>query len=119
MDAIQKAVEAVDTAKHISDMVTPLIEKRETLEGDGFVFTDDGDVVIEGRSMRELAEQTARTEQRITEMVRLLVPVDPAFDMTQINYDDISEEFPFAIQLELVKKISEVVSPGYEEARKN
>ena len=62
---------------------------------------------------------SAKTEERIVQMVRLLVPAEDGFDMSQISYADIEAEFPFAVQIELMKKISEVISPGYEETRKN
>jgi hypothetical protein len=52
-------------------------------------------------------------------MVRLLVPVQKDFDMSQITYKEIDAEFPFSIQMDLMKKIIEVVSPNYEETRKN
>lgn len=119
MEAITSRVDAVDTIGKEAEMLSPLIEKRETLEGDSFEFVEDGDVIVDGRSIRSLAQMSAQTEQRILEMIRLLVPADPAFDMASISYKDISDEFPFAIQMDLVKKITEVISPGYEESRKN
>jgi hypothetical protein len=39
--------------------------------------------------------------------------------MSATTYEEINSEFPFSIQLELMKKIIEVISPSYEETRKN
>lgn len=118
MEAISKAVDEKDwSAKH-SEMMQPLLEKKEEIESDAIVFDGDN-AIVDGNSIKDLAILTAKTEERITQMVRLLVPVDNEFDMSQIQYDDINSEFPFAVQLELMKKIAEVISPGYEEIRKN
>ena len=62
---------------------------------------------------------TAQTEQRILEMVKLLVPEVDGANMEDLTYEEINSEFPFPVQLELMKKIAEVISPGYEETRKN
>jgi len=118
MEAITKAVDEVDaTAKH-AEMMQPLLDKKDEIESDAIVFKDDN-AIVDGNSIKELAILTAKTEERITQMVRLLVPADNEFDMSKIQYEDINSEFPFAVQLELMKKISEVISPGYEEIRKN
>lgn len=118
MDAIARAVEDADwTAKH-AEMMAPLIEKRDKLEGAEIKFDGD-DALVDGKSVKELAQMTAKAEARILHMIRLLVPVDAGFDMSQITYADIEAEWPFSVQMELVKKITEVISPGYEDTRKN
>ena len=104
--------------KKIEELMKPLLEKREQLESDAVVYLDD-DVIVDGRSTKELAKMTAQTEQRILEMVKLLVPEKANTTMDGLTYAEIDDEFPFAVQLELMKKIAEVISPGYEEARKN
>lgn len=119
MEEITSRVSDVDTSGKEAEMLAPLLEKRDTLEGEDLQYMEDGDVLVDGKSIKALAKMSAQTEQRILEMVRLLVPADPAFSMMDIVYKDIDEEFPFAIQMDLVKKISEVISPGYEESRKN
>lgn len=118
MEAINERVAEVDSTAKFNDMMQPLLDKREELESETIQFADD-DAIVEGKSIKALAKLTAQTEQRITEMVRLLVPADDGFDMNAIGYAEINQEFPFAIQLELMKKIAEVISPGYEETRKN
>lgn len=118
MDAIAKVVEEADWKQKHAEMMAPLLEKRETLEGDDIVFTDD-DAIVGGKSVKELAQMTVKAEVRILHMIRLLVPADEGFDMAQISYADIEAEWPFSVQMDLVKKINEVISPGYEDTRKN
>jgi hypothetical protein len=118
LEAINKRVADVDVEKKIEELMKPLLEKREQLESDAVVYLDD-DVIVDGRSTKELAKMTAQTEQRILEMVKLLVPEKANTTMDGLTYAEIDDEFPFAVQLELMKKIAEVISPGYEEARKN
>lgn len=118
MEAISDKVLNVDSSKKFSEMMAPLLEKRAELESETIKYVDD-DAIVDGKSIKELSKLTAQTECRITEMIRLLVPAAEGFDMTTIEYSDIESEFPFAIQLELMKKIAEVIAPGYEETRKN
>ena len=77
----------------------------------------DGDAVIDGRSTKELVETAMKVENRITEMFKLLVPADgQANDLT---YQDIEDELPFAVQLEMIKAIQEAIQPNYGDSRKN
>lgn len=115
MEEISKAVDAVDSSKKFEEMSAPL---RDVKDQEKIEFVDD-DIIVDGRSIKELAKLTIQTEERIVQMIRLLVPAQEGFDMSQISYDDINAEWPFAVQLELMRKISEVISPGYEETRKN
>ena len=118
MEAINKRVAEVDYEEKFKEIYKPFEGKEQTLEGEKIRFEND-DVFINDRSLRELAKISCQTEQRIVEMVRLLVPVQKDFDMSQITYKEIDAEFPFSIQMDLMKKIIEVVSPNYEETRKN
>lgn len=118
LEAINKRIAEIDPEKKTKELMGPLLEKRKQLEGDTIVYTKD-DVIVDGRSTKDLAKMTAQTEQRILEMVKLLVPEMEGASMDELTYEEINDEFPFPVQLELMKKISEVISPGYEEARKN
>ncbi|CAB5225369.1 hypothetical protein UFOVP746_7 [uncultured Caudovirales phage] len=118
MEAINKRVAEVEYEEKYQEIYKPFIGREETLEGEKIRFEKD-DVFINDKSLRELAKISVQTEQRIVEMVRLLVPVQKDFDMSQITYKEIDAEFPFSIQMDLMKKIIEVVSPNYEETRKN
>jgi len=95
-----------------------IIEKKESIEGEAIEFKED-DILISGKSVKEMAKMAAQTNARILEMFKLLVPEMDGENMENLTYEEIENEFPFSIQIELSKKITEVISPGYEEARKN
>jgi phage gpG-like protein len=100
------------------ELSNPLLEKRKELEkSEEIKFTDD-DIIVGGNSVRELALTQAGGETRILETFKLLVPADGK-DMKSLTYQEINDDLPLPIQLELVKKITEVISPSYEESRKN
>ena len=114
LDAMQERMTAVDEVKS-QERYTKLTAKF--VDGvDGAVFSDN-DIVVDGRSMRELVKTITIVENRIVEYVKLLVPVEGTLE--DLTYDDIEAEFPMQVQLELVDKISESIQPGYKEARKN
>lgn len=112
MEVISKAVDDSEWQNKFEEL------KKTFAENESVEQTED-DVLVEGKSLKDLAMMSAKTEERITQMMRLLVPVDEGFDMSQITYSDIESEFPFSVQIEMMKKIAEVISPGYEESRKN
>jgi hypothetical protein len=101
------------------ELSTPLLAKRKELEEtDNDIKYLENDIVLAGTSIKELAKSQAEGETRILETFRLLVPADGK-DMSTLTYEEINADLPLPIQLELVKKISEVISPNYEESRKN
>lgn len=87
-------------------------------DAEGLEFVGD-DVVVSGRSMREAARNKVTTELRILEFMKLLVPEVPGATLDDLTYKEIEDEFPFSVQLSLVEKIAEAISPGYKETRKN
>lgn len=109
--------ESVAIDKIYADL-TKSLDEFKTLKNEELVFTEN-DVVVSGRSMREAATNKAMMEARITEMIRLLQPENPANTLDDITYAEIEQEWPLSVQLALVEKISEVVSPGYKETRGN
>ena len=119
-DAMHSRIIKPDSAaidKIYADL-TKSLDEFKTLKNEELVFTDN-DVVVSGRSMREAATNKAMMEARITEMIRLLQPENPANTLDDITYAEIELEWPLSVQLALVEKISEVVSPGYKENRGN
>ena len=117
-DEMNQRIKNSEWQSHYDKLCAPLLEKKETLEGENFKFLDD-DVIVNDRSMKEMAQITAQTNARVVEMFKLLVPVIEGADMSQLTYEEIESEFPFSVQLEVSKKIGEVISPNYEETRKN
>lgn len=100
-------------------MVEPLLTFKDSATPEDEVEYLDDDVIVKGRSMREAAKNKAMTEAKITEYIKLLVPENPENTMDDITYADVEAEFPLPIQLALVEKISEVISPSYKESRGN
>ena len=98
--------------------LTKSLDEFKTLKNEELVFTET-DVVVSGRSMREAATNKAMMEARITEMIRLLQPENPENKLDDITYAEIELEWPLSVQLALVEKINEVISPGYKENRGN
>ena len=119
-DAIYKKVSEPDeqAVNVIYDSITkPLLEFKDN-QNDDFVFVDD-DILVQGRSMREAAKNKAITEARITEFFKLLIPTMEGATLDDLTYQDIEDEFPISVQMQIVDKIGEVISPTYKEARGN
>ena len=93
------------------EFVKALNENKQSV-----VLTDD-DLIVDGTSLRQIAQFQAIEEIRIEEYFHLLIseigePVNESFDQ-------ISAEFPeFAIK-EIVQSIQSVISPDYKSAKKN
>jgi len=119
-DAIHSRIIKPDSAAidRIYAELTKSLDEFKTLKNEELVFTEN-DVVVSGRSMREAATNKAMMEARITEMVRLLQTDNAANNLDDITYAEIELEWPLSVQLALVEKISEVISPGYKENRGN
>lgn len=83
---------------------------------DGVEVTKD-DVIVNGTSTRETITAVLQMEKKITEYIRFLVPEEG--EINDLTYEEIEAEFPLQIQLELLEKITEVIQPGYKDARKN
>lgn len=117
MELMNERVNNAEFEAMYQKMAGPLLENKDAVTGETITFDGD-DILVDGKSLKNMAKQAAQTNARILEMFKLLVPaVD--FDMSQLTYEMIEEEYPFSIQLDISKKIAEVISPGFEEARKN
>ena len=119
-DAIYKKVSNPDeeTIEKTYQEITKSLRQFENNQTEGFQFTDT-DILVEGRSMREAAKNKTITEARITEFFKLLVPEMEGVTLEDLTYADIEEEFPISVQMQIVEKIGEVISPTYREARGN
>ena len=105
--------EAVDEAKFATRYSKATAGFKE---GDGVEIKKD-DVIVDGRSTKELVRSAIKMENRIVEFIKLLVPEQGSLE--DITYEDIEAEWPFAVQLEMLEKISEAIQPGYKDSRKN
>ena len=119
-DAIYKKVSEPDeeTIEKVYQEIIKPLRQFENNQTEEFKFTDD-DILVDGRSMREAAKNKAITEARITEFFKLLVPEMEGVTLEDLTYADIEEEFPISVQMQIVEKIGEVISPTYREARGN
>ena len=119
-DAIYKKVSEPDedlVKKVYQEITKPLLQFQDN-QTEGFEFIDN-DILVDGRSMREAAKNKAITEARITEFFKLLVPELEGASLEDLTYADIEEEFPLSVQMQIVEKIGEAISPTYKEARGN
>jgi hypothetical protein len=119
-DEIYKKVSEPDeeTIEKVYQEITKPLRQFENNQTEEFQFTDN-DILVDGRSMREAAKNKAITEARITEFFKLLVPEMEGASLEDLTYADIEEEFPISVQMQIVEKIGEVISPTYREARGN
>ena len=119
-DAIYKKVSEPneETIEKVYQEITKPLRQFENNQTEEFKFTDN-DILVDGRSMREAAKNKAITEARITEFFKLLVPEMEGVTLEDLTYADIEEEFPISVQMQIVEKIGEVISPTYREARGN
>jgi hypothetical protein len=119
-EAIYKKVSepSDETVEQTYIAITKPLRQFESNQTEEFVFTDN-DILVDGRSMREAAKNKAITEARITEFFKLLVPELEGASLEDLTYSDIQEEFPISIQMMIVEKIGEAISPTYKEARGN
>lgn len=118
-DVIYKRINEPDQAKieeTYQKLAQPITQFRDEATQNGFEFLE-GDILIEGKSLKESAKTQVMTQTRITEYIKLLVPVEGTMD--DITYEDIEAEFPMSTQLALIEKITEVISPTYRESRGN
>jgi hypothetical protein len=119
-DAIYKKVSEPDeeTVEKVYQEITKPLRQFENNQTEEFKFTND-DILVDGRSMREAAKNKTITEARITEFFKLLVPEMEGVSLEDLTYADIQEEFPMSVQMQIVEKIGEAISPTYREARGN
>jgi len=54
-------------------------------------------------------------QYRIVRYIQMLVPETGSLD--DLTYADVESEFPLAIQLTLIDKINEVISPDYKDIK--
>lgn len=115
MTALQDRISKVDDAKAKAKFESMTKELRAN-PPIGVEITE-ADVMIEGKSTLELAKAVLMMEQRVIEYIRLLIPVSGTLD--DITYEEIEEEWPLAVQMEIIDKINEAIQPGYKDTRKN
>ena len=116
MEQIEEAIEAInpDDLQARYEKMSASFRTGTVIEG--IEITED-DVIIEGRSTKDLVKKIIMMENRMVQFVRLLVPEVGTLD--DITYEDIDAEWPMPVQLEMIAKITESIQPGYKDSRKN
>jgi len=103
-----------EEAQNRLERMTSSFRSGEPIEG---VVINDDDVIVEGRSTKELVKTILEMENRTVEYIKLLVPENGNLD--DITYEEIEAEWPMSVQLEILAKIAESIQPGYKDSRKN
>jgi uncharacterized protein (DUF342 family) len=121
-DAIYKKISDPDQ-EHIEriykQLSEPLLSLKDNAQEDAEIEFKENDIVVKGRSMREAAKNKAITENRVVEYIKLLVPEQPDMTLNDLTYEEVEAEFPWTVQVALIEKISEAISPNYKETRGN
>ena len=115
MEAIEERIKNIDEQeeeRRYKKMAVGLTD----VEIDGVVKTEN-DVIVDGRSTREMVRMVLQMENRVVEFIKLLIPTEGNLD--DLTYEDVEAEWPMSVQLELLAKINEVIAPGYKDERKN
>lgn len=93
------------------EFVKALNEKKET------IIVKDDDLVIDGTSVRQVANFSAVEEVKVEEYFHLLI--SETGEPVNENYEQITQEFPeFAIK-EIVQAIESAIKPDYKTVKKN
>jgi len=105
--------------KYYKELSDPIISKKSAIkkESEEIKF-EENDVIVGKTSIRQLAIDQASSEIRIVETIKLLVPADGT-NLKDLTYAEVQEDLPLPIQISIVKKITEIISPNYEENQKN
>jgi hypothetical protein len=115
MEQIEEAIEKINPEDLQTRYEKMSASFRTGTVIEGIEITED-DVIIEGRSTKDLVKKIIMMENRMVQFIRLLVPEVGTLD--DITYEDIDAEWPMAVQLEMIAKITESIQPGYKDSRK-
>ena len=115
-DLIQNPKEDEITA--VYDQIAKPLQQFKGQESEEFKFLDN-DILVNGRSLRETAKLKIVTQTRITEFIKLLIPENENDTLADLTYAEVEAEFPMAVQMALMEKIAEAISPSYKESRGN
>jgi len=93
------------------DFVKALNEKKQTI-----TKTDD-DLIVDGTSVRQVANFSAIEENKVEQYFHLLVS-ETGEPITE-TYEQIVEEFPEFVIREIVAEIDKAIKPDYKTVKKN
>ena len=104
-----------DKVNEIYNELTKDLLKYKSEAPDTIEYKDD-DIIVEGRSIKEAAKNKCAMQNRIVEYIKFLIP-ESGQSLDDLEYKDVEDEFPLAVQIALVDKINEVISPDYKEVK--
>jgi hypothetical protein len=81
------------------------------------VVTTDNDLIIDGTSLRQVAQLQAMEEAKVEEYFHLLV--SETNEVINETFDQITGEFPEFVVKEIVSSIHGAINPDYKTAKKN
>lgn len=116
MTALEERVDQIDDEEAEKRYQKLVAGFDRSVETEGVVFTDN-DVLVDGRSTRDVVKVGLQFENRVVEFIKLLVPVNGTLD--DLTYEEIDAEWPLSVQIDLIGKIADAIQPGYKEERKN
>lgn len=93
------------------EFVKALNERKQTV-----VLTDD-DLVIDGTSLKQVAQLQAMEENKVEEYFHLLV--SETNEVVNESFDQITAEFPEFVVKEIVSSIQGAIAPDYKTVKKN
>ena len=93
------------------DFVKALNEKKQAV-----VMTAD-DLIIDGTSIRQVAQLQAMEESKVEQYFHLLV--SETNEMVNETYEQITAEFPEFVIKEIVSAIQGAIAPDYKTVKKN
>ena len=92
--------------------------------GEELTQNENGEYLSGGEALKPLAKKSLSLEANVLEHFKLLIPAEDScdekpFDMKKLTNQMIDEQFPKAVQYELLMKIQKSLQPNYEDAKKN
>ena len=93
------------------EFVKALNDKKQTL-----IKTDD-DLIVDGTSVRQVANFSAIEENKVEQYFHLLV--SETGEPVNETYEQIIEEFPEFVIREIVAEIDKAIKPDYKTVKKN
>ena len=117
-ESMLEAIKIVNNEKvnqYYDELSKEFINNKSEFEKQEDVVFTDNDILLKGTSLRETAKNKHSLQYRIVEYIKFLIPETGSLE--DLTYEDVESEFPLAVQLTLVDKINEVISPDYKEVR--
>lgn len=93
------------------EFIKALNENKQT------VVLTDNDLIVDGTSLRQVAQLQAMEETKVEEYFHLLV--SETNEPVTENYDQIAAEFPEFVIKEIVSAIQNAIAPDYRTVKKN